>query len=204
MWVNLTASQPQVCVLVCSSGSVSRSSTAAARRKHGICSMVLAAGAGWQHWQSSGGSAAAARRQRAAWQRCQQCKDGVGSAAMAVTAAAVAQQRWAVGKQGYRAAAMAAVERWHSFIPVLQCMNSFFLSMFQWIHLILFSPHLIKGIHLLKNNEFNYYMNSSNPSFPMSYEWIHLFLSMNSIITIPFFLAHFRHVWHDWLFLQKG
>jgi hypothetical protein len=59
----LTALHSQVCVLVRASGSVSRSSMAAARQKQGICSMVLAVGVGLQCWQSGGGSAAAAREQ---------------------------------------------------------------------------------------------------------------------------------------------
>ncbi len=120
-----------------------------------------------------------------------------------------------------------------SFILILLCMNSFYFV--------------------------NVSMNSSNPSFPTSYKWIHLILLMNSLFTwihgifyipwihllhdftyymiftefikfmnssicdfhwvnkicefiylhplmfflIPFFLAHFKHVWHERLFLRK-
>ncbi len=149
MWVNLTASQPQVCVLVRSSGSISRSSMAAVRRKHGICSTVLAAGAGWHHWQSNGGSVAATRRRRAAWWRRQQRESSIGSAAVAVTAAAVAQQRWAVGKQGYRGAATAAVEWWHSFVAVSQYMISFFVNV-SMNSSNPFSPHLINEFICIK------------------------------------------------------
>ncbi len=80
----------------------------------------------------------------------------------------------------------------------------------QWIHLILHSPRLInefiyfyQWIHLLHEfihtiYEFIYLWFSLN-SYNLR---IHLFASTHNLL-IPFFLAHFRHVWHERLFLRK-